>query len=380
MPVLLKTAIPTRVVHVVGRMDRGGVETWLMNLLRVLDPARIRMDIIVHSPEPGAYDDEARALGAKIIPVCDASKPARYIPALYRALRQHGPFDVIHSHVHHFSGVVLAVAAAAGIPRRISHSHNDTRDLDASGSPLRVAYLLGCRILIQAFANARLAASGEAAESLYGVRWNRNVANQILYCGVDVSPFQEPVDAAAVRESLGITRDAFVIGHVGRLETQKNHSFLIDAFAAVHRVRPNSRLLLVGSGSLEPELRSKCSELELSDEVIFAGSRRDVARLMLGAMDCFVFPSLYEGLGLALIEAQAAGLPCIISSVVPLSADLSAELIQRLELSSGADVWRNAILDLQRVGRTGSMAEVVARSPFSITYSAGRLASLYASS
>jgi glycosyltransferase involved in cell wall biosynthesis len=358
-------------------MDRGGVETWLINLLKNFDPSHIRMDIIVHSRLPGAYDDEARTLGAAIIPVSGPANPLQYVPALYRALRQHGPYDVIHSHVHHFSGIVLAVAAVAGIPLRISHSHNDTRSVERQGSLFRAAYLSGCRTLIKSYANACLAASGEAAESLYGPRWNRSGVTRILYCGVDAGQFMKPVDAAAVRRSLGIQADAFVLGHVGRFEAQKNHSFLLEIFAEVHRVRSNSRLLLIGSGNLEPELRGKCSALGISGGVIFAGLRPDVPRLMLGAMDCFVFPSLYEGLPLALVEAQAAGLPCVVSDKISAEAMIIPALIRSLPAGAGVDAWCNAIVNTSAAKYPNAAAEQIGSSVLGIASSASRLGALY---
>jgi glycosyltransferase involved in cell wall biosynthesis len=168
---------------------------------------------------------------------------------------------------------------------------------------------------------------------------------------------------------LGIPPDAFVIGHVGRFDEQKNHLFLVEIAAEVAKREPKMRLLLVGDGLLRPKIEQKIAQLGLTDRTIFAGSRHDVPRLMLSAMDVFLFPSLYEGLGLVLIEAQAAGLPCIFSDVVPEEADLVKPLIRRFSLSEPASVWADAILAERRAGaaitQEHSLA-VVEKLPFNI--------------
>src|ERR1700733_11910503 len=130
-----------RILHVLGKLDRGGVETWLVQVLRHIDRQKYQMDFLVHSESPGAYDEEVRALGSRIIPCLHPSNPVMYARNFRRALRQYGPYDVVHSHVHHYSGYVLTLAAMWGVPVRIAHSHNDTRAAEASTSIGRREYL-----------------------------------------------------------------------------------------------------------------------------------------------------------------------------------------------------------------------------------------------
>jgi glycosyltransferase involved in cell wall biosynthesis len=358
-----------RILHVVGGMNRGGAETWLMNILRNIDRDRFQMDFLVHTMQPCAYDDEIRDLGSKIIPCLYPSKPGLYARNFKRILHEHGLYDTVHSHVHHFSGYVLRLAQQADVPVRIAHSHLDTSQLDAKAGLLRRGYLKLMKQWIARHATIGLAASQKAGVALFGSNWDTDPSRQILYCSIDLTPFQNFVDPVSVRTELGIPPDAFVIGHVGRFDEQKNHLFLVEIAAEVAKREPKMRLLLVGDGLLRPKIEQKIAQLGLTDRTIFAGSRHDVPRLMLSAMDVFLFPSLYEGLGLVLIEAQAAGLPCIFSDVVPEEADLVKPLIRRFSLSEPASVWADAILAERRAGaaitQEHSLA-VVEKLPFNI--------------
>src|SRR5208283_1463389 len=140
---------PVRILHVVGGMNRGGVETWLMHLLRHLDRQRFRMDFLVHTSQPCAYDNEIAAFGSRIIHCFPHTKPWRYAPNLMRILREDGPYDVVHSHVHHFTGLLLFIARRAGVPVRIAHSHSDTSLSDNGAGPGRLAYLWLMKYLIR---------------------------------------------------------------------------------------------------------------------------------------------------------------------------------------------------------------------------------------
>ncbi len=335
---------PLRVLHVVGGMDRGGAETWLMNVLRHTDQARFKMDFLAHTNRKCAYDDEIHLLGSQVLHCTDPRKPWRYGRRLLRLLSDRGPYEVVHSHVHHFSGYVLRLASDAGVPVRIAHSHTDTRVTWKQSGFLRHGYLRVMRVLIRRYATLGLAASRGAAECLFGENWSRDSRWRISYCSVDLDPFRAAVDRSAIRRELGLPPDAFVIGHVGRFQAQKNHGFLIDLAAVATKLRPRVYLLLIGDGPLRTLVERKAEQVGLSDRVVFAGARGDVARLMVGAMDVFVFPSLYEGLGIALIEAQAAGLRTFLSDAVPEEADVVKPLIRRLSLAVGPTAWAEAVI------------------------------------
>jgi glycosyltransferase involved in cell wall biosynthesis len=371
---------PIRILHVVGGMNRGGVETWLMHVLRHIDRDRFQMDFLVHSEKPCPYDDEARVLGSKIIPCLSPSKPWLYARNFKRILREYGPYDIVHSHVHHFSGYVLYLAKQAGVPVRIAHSHNHTSAIDAKAGLHRQLYLSLTKWSISWCSTVGLGCSCNAVADLFGAAWKTDTRWQVLDYGVDLKPFYDRVDSISVRAELGIPADAFVIGHVGRFETQKNHLFLLEIAAEVAKRERKMHLLLIGDGSLRSDIEQKVVQMGLSDRVTFAGNRSDVPRLMLKAVDVFLFPSLHEGLGLVLIEAQAAGLPCIFSDVVPEEADLVRPLLQRISLSKSASIWaeavRSAKSDASAISQRDALA-VVENTPFNIAASVKKLTEVY---
>jgi glycosyltransferase involved in cell wall biosynthesis len=370
----------TRILHVVGGMNRGGVETWLMHVLRSIDRQRFRMDFLVHTTAPCAYDDEIRVLGSRIIPCLHPKRPWSYARNFGRIMRDHGPYDIVHGHVHHYNGYVLRLAQQVGVPVRVAHSHNDTSRRQATAGLLRRGYLTSMKRWIAQHATVGLAASRKAAAALFGPAWKTDPRWRILHYGIDLRPFQDPVDQIAVRAELNIPPDAFVIGHVGRFFEQKNHTFLVDIVAEVARQEPRTFLLLVGDGSLRPAIEQKAGQARLADRVVFAGVRPDVPRLMLGAMDVFLFPSLFEGLGLVLVEAQSAGLPCIVSDAVPEEADVVKPLMRRMSLSQPASVWAEAVLAARDAALVVTQPEaltIIEKSPFNIQTSVRQLESVY---
>jgi len=372
---------PIRILHLLKAMDRAGVETWLMHILRSIDRDQFQMDFAVETAHPAPYDDEARALGSKVIPCADPRQPWRYSTTFRRILREHGPYDIVHSHGRYYNGFVLRLAQQEGVPIRIAHSHNDTYARQAYRGFVRPLYLTATKRWIARYRTIGLACSDKAAIDLFGAHWKADPTCRVLYCGVDLVPFAAPVDQTNVRAELDIPEDAFVIGNVGRFIPQKNHAFLLEVAAAVADREPNMRLLLVGVGTLRADAEARAEHLGIADRVIFAGSRTDVPRLLRGAMDVFLFPSLFEGLGLALVEAQAAGLPCIISDVVPPEADIVAPLIRRLSLEQPVPVWADTVLamrDVPPVTQPDALA-MVQRSPFDVQASRRELERLYTS-
>ena len=351
-----------------------------MHVLRHIDRERFRMDFLSHTTQHCDYDDEIRALGSKIIPCMHPSRPWNYARNFGRIMREHGPYDVVHSHVHHYSGYILRLAHQAGVPIRIAHSHNDTSWCQAQAGLWRRMYLRLMKQWIARYATVGLAASRRAAVALFGPNWNTDPRWRILLYGIDLTPFQNCVDPIAVRAELDIPPDAFVIGHVGRFFEQKNHVFLVDIAAEVARREPKMFLLLVGGGSLWSAIEQKVNQAGLADRVVFAGVRPDVPRLMVGAMDVFLFPSLSEGLGIVLIEAQSAGLPCIVSDAVPKEADVVKPLIRRISLSQPASAWAEAILAARDAAPTITQPEamtIMEKSPFNIQTSVKQLEVVY---
>lgn len=367
-----------RILHVVGGMNPGGIETWLMHVLRHIDRDRFQIDFLVHTPHKCAYDEEILALGSKIIPCLDPSRPLTYATNFKRSLSQYGPYNIVHSHVYHFSGYVLRLARQANIPTCIAHSHTDASSLEAKAGWYRRLYLALMKRWIARYATVGLGVSRKAVVNLFGSNWD-DPRWRVLYCGTDLTLFRNVVNPAFVRAELGIPADALIIGHVGRFVEVKNHNFLIEIMVEVARREPQAYLLLVGDGPLRATIEQKVAQAGLTDRVIFAGIRSDVPRLMLGAMDVLLLPSFYEGLGLVLIEAQAAGLPCIFSDVIPEEADVVKPLVQRISLSQPPSDWVNAIAATKtqlRITQAEAL-KLVEQSPFNIQTSVKELEKLY---
>jgi glycosyltransferase involved in cell wall biosynthesis len=368
-----------RVLHIVGGMNRGGIETWLMHVLRHIDRERFQMDFMVHTAEPCSYDNEVRALGGRILPCLHPNRPWHYARNFRRTVAAYDPYDIVHSHVHHYSGYTLRLAERAGIPIRIAHSHNDASPQDISPSPLRWIYLTTTKRFIRRFATIGLAASGKAAEALFGPEWQRSSFCRLLYYGIDLAPFRAQV-GASVRAALQLPANAFVIGHVGRFDQQKNHVFLLEIFRCIADADSRSRLVLIGDGPLRPAIEQRVAELGLTGRVVFAGIRADVPRVLLGAVNVFVMPSLHEGLPLAGLEAQAAGLPCVFADSITAELEVVPQLVTRLRLSDSSSDWARVLLAKRDQAPPITQPEaltIIETSPFDIRRSAVELARLY---
>lgn len=365
-----------RILHVLGTLNPGGVETWLMHVLRNIDRDRFHLEFCAFGEEPGLYAPEAEKLGSTVL-WCRKSANLWAFGRRFRGILRDGKYDVVHSHVHSFSGAVLRWAKAEGVPMRIAHSHN-TYDGKSDALPRR-QYRRLMKSWIARYATHGLAASKAAAGALFGENWQADGRFRVLYYGIDLRPFQERVDRDAVRRELGLPIDAPVVGHVGRFDRQKNHRFLLEIAAEVLKQRPETHFLLIGDGPLRLEMESRAKSIGISTNVHFLGVRTDVPRLMRGAMDVFVLPSIWEGLGIALLEAQAAGLRCVASDTVPDDVALSPEMVEFLPLSAGASTWGvHSIRDLD-LPRPDSISAVkkFSSSRFTIQFSIQELSSVY---
>jgi glycosyltransferase involved in cell wall biosynthesis len=351
-----KTA-PIRILHVLGSLNRGGVETWLMHMLRHLDKDRFHFDFLVHDDAPGAYDAEARYLGAQVIPCLGHKFPLQYACNFREVLQHHKPYDVIHSHVNHYSGYVLWLAYHLGVPRRIAHSHTDTFRKQIDSSPMRKVYFRLARSLIEKYSTTSIAISEKAAISLYGIEWQKNKNSRLLYYGFDFTLYKKPISTELVRSALEIPDHAYVIGHVGRFVEPKNHEFILEIARKVISRDENTFFLLVGDGPLRVHIQQKAIDWGISDKIIFPGVRTNISELMLGAMDLFLLPSLYEGLGIVLVEAQAAGLPCLVSDVIPEEADVVPQLVKRLPLQDTAEQWATEVIEKKKLAAENTIKQ-----------------------
>lgn len=334
-----------RVLHVVTYMGRGGLETMIMNYYRHMDRSAVQFDFLVHRDFEADYEAEILELGGRIyrLPPLNPFSPD-YLGKLDAFFAEHREYRIVHCHLDCMAGIPLKAAKKHGVPVRIAHAHSSSQTKDG-----KYLVKLGFKHVIRRYATDLLACSRAAGEWMFGgdgflVMNNAIDAAQYSHC---------PETALRVREELGILADALVAGHVGRFDPPKNHEFLLRVFSKLPK---NARLLLVGDGQLRKAAEKQANELGIADRVIFTGIRTDVPRL-LQAMDVFVFPSVYEGLPVSLIEAQAAGLPCLISDRVPIECK-KTDLVRQISLFAGEESWAEAVLEASRMPRTDAAAQI----------------------
>ena len=335
---------PLRVLVLDTVMDRCGAETMMMNYLRHFDRSKVTYDFLVNRDYHAAYEDEIEALGGRIYRMCPMYPQyfGRYKREFRNFLEQHTEYRIIHSNLEERSYFPLRIAAEKGIPIRIAHAHNRP-----VGFNLKSIFREYFRMRLPKYVTHMFACGTEAGDWLYGEKSRDRVIQQRN--AIDTSAYRyDAAIATQVREEFGVTDSGtFVLGHVGRFFPQKNHTFLIDIFAEVHKRHPNSVLWLVGGGelndALKNQIKAKVDDLGLSDAVEFLGVRGDVNRLLQG-MDSFILPSLYEGLPVTMIEAQASGLPCTISDRVPEQCDVTGN-VQIIGLNATPAEWAKRILD-----------------------------------
>ncbi len=378
---------PVRILHVIGGMSRGGPETWLLRILRHIDRQRFQMDFVVHTPEECPYDQEVQALGGRIIPCLRPHNPFIYARNFKRILKTYGPYDVVHSHVQYYSGFIVRLAYQAGVPIRIAHNHTPTYGnigaLDQRKyGILRRGYIALMRNWISRYATLGLIVNRAGGPDMFGPNWQADPRFRILHYGVDLALFRTAIDRKAIRQGLGIPADASVVGNVSRFFRKKNHPFILEIFSQLARLEPKALLLLVGDGPLQQDIEGQAASMGLTPQVIFAGSRPDVPDLMRGAMDLFLFPSFSEGLPNVLLEAQAAGLPCVFSDDMAAEVDIVSPLTHRLSLSQPASEWADAVRSLKIAsgGITPEAAlEIFAGSPFDLLWGLKELERAYLS-
>lgn len=355
-----------RVLQVVTNMDRGGLETMLMNYYRHIDRTKVQFDFLTHRQERAAYDDEIEALGGRIYRLPRLVPWSKsYLSELNRLFDEHPEYKIIHVHQDCLSSVILKAAAKHDVPVRIAHSHSANQDKNIK-YPIKLWY----KRKIPRHATHLFACGKEAGDWMFS-----GAPYQIVNNAIDAAAYTYDADKRGeLRRQLGLA-DELVIGHVGNYTQPKNHPFLLEIFTALLKKEPNAVLLLVGGGEEMSQIREKARKLGIAEHVHFLGVRSDVADLMQ-AMDVFVFPSLYEGLPVTMVEAQAAGLPCIISDKVPSECILTEGLVDIMTLSASPEAWAEKILAKRAIPRTDHRAEIAAHG-FDITTEAVKLQEFY---
>lgn len=336
-----------RVLHIVGNMNMGGTETYLMNIYRNIDRERLQFDFVTYGRigEKDYYEDEIRSLGGKVykLPSISEMGYGGIVKQLRKVLKE-TKYDAVHSHTMYNSGFAMIAAQKENVPIRITHSH--TTKKDGSASLKNKIYNKIMRSIINRKMTMCCACSKAAAEVMFTPE---AIAKKYKFMGnsVDFTKYFAVTadEIADVRKEFDIPDGAKVLGHVGRFGKSKNHAFAVDVFKAyIDKYDKDAYMIFVGGGDqkVKAMVEEKVKELGLSDKVIFTGVRGDVPVIM-SAMDVFVFPSIYEGLGIVLLEAQAAGLNCVVSENIQPEADLGIDMVHWVKISEGADAWADEV-------------------------------------
>lgn len=327
-----------RILHVLGGLNRGGAETMIMNLYRKIDRSKIQFDFVIHTSNKCDYDDEIKVLGGRIysLPRYTGKNHFIYKKAWNSFYKQHPEYKIVHGHVRSTAVIYLRSAKKYG-KVTIAHSHNTS-----SGKGFSAIVKNAMQYPIRYIADYLFACSYPAGTWLFGNKACKKENFFILNNAIDLKAFIfDEKKRVQKRNEFGI-EDRSIIGHIGRFDLQKNHEFLIDIFKEVHDKNDKAVLMLIGDGYLRPYIEKKVADLELANSVIFTGIRSDVPEI-LNAIDVFLFPSLFEGLGIVAIEAQACGIHCIVADTVPKEAYLT-DLIEKISLKSSVNSWSENVL------------------------------------
>lgn len=330
-------------------LANGGTDTFCMNILKHIDRNRYDIHMVLAvdpDSKPQFHEDEVRQLGIPLYKTSDLNgikKILIYIFRLYKLMRKEKP-DVFHANMDLFNGINMLVAWLAGVPVRVCHSHNSQSQYEAnSGKHFLVSiYRSFMRKFLWQCSTVRCGCSAMAMDYLYEKKWKKDPSSHVIHNGIDLTAFAGPRDLA-VEKSIGLRNGIHYLITVGRLSKQKNPLFLIDVMKEVCTQRDDVELLWVGTGEMENQVRGKIADYGLEQKIHLLGARKDIPQILKCA-EAFVFPSLFEGLGIVLIEAQAAGLPCVVSDKVPKAVDMGGCAF--LDIENGMAEWAAVITDL----------------------------------
>lgn len=357
----------------IGKMDCGGAETLLMNIYRSIDRSQIQFDFVVHSNTAGFYDNEIKRLGGSIYyaPPFLGTNIVEYCRFWNHFLSDHREYSIIHGHIGSSAMFYLNEARKQGRVA-VAHSHN-TRSNEISVKSMAYSFF---SFPVRLVADYFFACSKQAGIDRFGKRIVKKEHFAVLFNGIDASRYRyDERTRYRIRHCMGVNDDTVVIGHVGRFSTQKNHVFLVNVFNAYINTHPNSELWLIGTGDQEQKVQQLVLQLGLKEKVRFLGVTDQVHNYLQG-MDVFLFPSSFEGLGISLIEAQTASLPCVVSEAIVPEADIHAGLIHQLQLSDPIEKWVAKIEQCTKYQRQDTVSYTM-EAGYDIQHTAEAICSFY---
>ena len=332
---------PVRILCVVTQMNRAGLESRFMDIYRNLDGSIIQFDFYTCRKDEGQFDKEIISLGGRIYynePLV-LNKFYAIPNRFFDFLKNHPEYSIIHAHMNHWCGLILMGAKKAGVAVRIAHSRTALEKFTIKNMAKNIL-----KVITKHYATHFFAVSKKAGVWLYGKRAVNNGKVQVWPNAIECKKYLFNIDLRTeVRKELHLS-DEFTILHVGNIRPEKNHTFLLEVFKEILEKKNDSKLILVGEDCSSGDCKRLAQKMGIHEKVLFLGSRDDVNRI-LQAGDVFVFPSLYEGLPGAVLEAQAASLPCFISDTITDEVCISP-YVKRLSLSLGAKKWSEYILGL----------------------------------
>lgn len=359
-----------KILQIIGVLNRGGAETLLMNVFRNIDRNEFEFDFLIFEDKEFPYTKEIKNMGGNVIYLPGPQKIGmiKFIKELINLCKKN-KYDVVHAHTLFNCGPCMLAAYLAKIKIRIAHSHN-TKILDKKINAKKKIYFIIAKLLLNIFSNFKIACGKEAGKFLF-YKFNKYI---VLKNGVDIKKFEfNNKYRKEIRKLYNIKEDNFVIGNIGRLNYAKNQEFLIELFKKINEIEKNAFLFIIGDGNLYKTLTDKVKENNLEERVIFTGNIDNVNQYY-SAFDIFLFPSLFEGLPLTLIEAQCNGLPIIASNSISKECNITNTIcFQSLD---NKEEWIKLILELKNKKRYYNEPKIL-NSGYDIKETVKKLENIY---
>ena len=364
---------PIRIAHIIGKWVGGGVEAVVMNYYRHIDRTKIQFDFLCDDDSTNIPYEEIEKLGGRVILIPPYQKVFKYHKELKKIFKEN-KYKIVHSHINTLSVFPLFAAKCACVPIRIAHSHSTTNKKEWKKNLLKITL----RPFSKAFATKYMCCSELAGRWLFGDKEYDKGNVYLLNNAIDLDKYKyDEKVRKAKRTELNIDDPTLVVGHIGRFVEQKNHRFLIDIFFEIHKKNSDSLLLLAGQGPLLDEIKEKVHNLGLDNNVRFLGQRSD-ANELYQAFDLFLLPSLYEGLPVVGVEAQAAGNLCYLSNDMTKETKV-LDSTKFMSLSNSAEEWATAILNDVKNYCKHDTKDEVSKYGFNIEKEADKLEKYYES-